>query len=165
MTAGLVTAALGGVAVGLVGLGGTPAGAATEPPAPPSSETTVPASSEPPAAEAAASSTTPTTDPGAPVGARADLRDDQCAVGAGPWWAQGGAWTLTGTLANPDEAEATYTVTVYVAAIEGGTVDGEATIETVVPGGAEVAIDTPPVATASTSELQCVLNVTKVTSG
>jgi hypothetical protein len=96
-------------------------------------------------------------DPNAATGARAELFDAVCTRD------EAGNWSFTGTLVNSDPEQAyTYSVTAFVALVEGGTVVGQTEVtETVAPG------ESVPVAAEAFYEdvadgLHCVFNVTKV---
>jgi hypothetical protein len=90
------------------------------------------------------------------IGARAELFDAVCTRD------EAGNWSFTGTLTNADPEQAyTYSVTAYVALVEGGTVVGQMEVTETVAAG-----DSVPVAAEAFYEdvadgLHCVFNVTK----
>ena len=93
----------------------------------------------------------PTTHPDG-TGARADLADARCE-------ADDGAWSLTGTLANSGDRQATYTVLASVAEIQGGNVKGSVQVVEEIGPDDTVEIDEPDFLTDPADGLQCAISV------
>lgn len=92
-----------------------------------------------------------------PASAMGEITDQHCAPGPS------GAYSLRATITNSGEAAMAYTVTAYVALVNGGTVQGAGESTEVVQAGESVEFVMEDFYTyGGDSEVDCVLAVTKV---